>query len=221
MELALADKGIEVVGYDKFRPLCEFWRHALTDSKKLASRVRKYYPLTAEDFYKLQRDLPKTRPGLKQPAIFFVLNRCSYSGTVLSGGMSKAHPRFTPSSIERLANFSPPEKLSVTQGDFRDVLPSHENDFLYLDPPYVNNSRLYGHKGDLHELFDHKKLADLLARRDRWLLSYNDCTEIRRLYRGYRCLRPKWAYGMNSTRKSNELLILSHDLPQDTAHQRL
>lgn len=221
VELALADKDIEVVGYDKFLPLCVFWRYALAESTQLARRVRDYHPLTAQNFYALQHSLPETRPGLEQAAMFFVLNRCSYSGTVLSGGMSRAHPRFTLSSIERLANFSPPGRLSVTQGDFHDVLDRHWNDFLYLDPPYATGSRLYGLKGDLHESFDHQKLASLLTQRGSWLLSYNDCPEIRKLYRGYRYLQPRWAYGMNSTRKSNELLIFSHDLPQNSDHQRL
>jgi len=60
--------------------------------------------------------------------------------------------------------------------------------------------------------FDHAQLADLLKSRDGWILSYNDCEEIRDLYNGYRMLAPEWIYGMSNGEASKELIILSRDL---------
>ena len=65
--------------------------------------------------------------------------------------------------------------------------------------------------------FDHKKLADILHQRDNWVLSYNNCDEVRKLYDGYTILDPKWTYGLTKDRKMNEtpskeVLILSHDI---------
>ena len=67
-------------------------------------------------------------------------------------------------------------------------------------------------KGDTHIGFDHQALAEILQRRDRWILSYNDCDEIRELYGDYQILSVGWDYGMSKDKRSNEILILSRDL---------
>lgn len=78
---------------------------------------------------------------LNRAAVFFVLNRSSFSGITLSGGMSPGHPRFTESAIQRLREFRAPN-LTVDSADFKDTLSRFPNDFLYLDPPYANGERL-------------------------------------------------------------------------------
>ncbi|MCY4353116.1 MAG: DNA adenine methylase, partial [Gemmatimonadetes bacterium] len=84
--------------------------------------------------------------------------------------------------------------------------------FLYLDPPYYLPQRLYG-EGDDHIGFDHEGLAELLRKRERWILSYNDCPYIRDLYKEYHISKPKWIYGMcNGDKKSREILVLSRDI---------
>jgi DNA adenine methylase len=42
---------------------------------------------------------------LQQAIQYFILNRCSFSGSTLSGGFSQeaSNGRFTPSSIDRIA----------------------------------------------------------------------------------------------------------------------
>ena len=168
-----------------------------------------YFPLTKSEFYQLQRDTPQIKDSFERAAAYFVLNRASFSGTTLSGGMSPGHPRFTESAISRLAALWNPN-LEVGQLDFRDALSEHPDTFVYLDPPYWNGQRLYGRKGDMHDGFDHEELAWHLWRREGWLLSYNDCPEVRALYRGRRVIEPDWTYGMSGTgnRRSREILIL-------------
>ena len=68
--------------------------------------------------------------------------------------------------------------------DFTDAIAQHKDSFLYLDPPYKSKYSLYGYKGSMHKGFDHAALAAMLKKRDRWILSYNDCPEIRELYKG-------------------------------------
>ncbi len=64
----------------------------------------------------------------------------------------------------------------------------------------------------MHKDFDHQGLAGILRGRDRWILSYNDCQQIRSLYADYLMQTPTWMYGMSNDKKSKELLILSKDL---------
>ena len=211
VEIACASRGIRVHGYDAFGPLVDFWQETIEDPAKVAKLVYSYHPLTKTKFYALQKRYFSLPDRLERAAAFFVLNRSSYSGTTLSGGMSPGHPRFTPSAIERLANLRL-ANLSVNRADFRDSLPKHDDDFLYLDPPYANGENLYVNRGDMHKDFIHEDLAAILRRRDGWVLSYNDCDMVRDLYDGHQFATPAWTYGMSNDKTSNEVLILSKDL---------
>jgi len=68
--------------------------------------------------------------------------------------------------------------------DFADVIADAGSAVIYLDPPYyVKGNDLY-QVGFTQE--DHSRLADLLKKTHLWVLSYDDCDEIRELY--------KWAH---------------------------
>ena len=210
VELACASRGTRVHGYDAFEPLVTFWQEALDDAPRLARQVYQYHPLSRAGFYALQKRYFNLTDRTDRAAAFFALNRSSYSGTTLSGGMSPGHPRFTDSAIERLAEFSL-DGLTVELADFKDSLARHSTEFLYLDPPYANGAKLYGSGGDLHNGFDHEGLSEILRARPGWVLSYNDCQTVRDLYEGHRFIDLEWSYGMNNSRESNETLILSTD----------
>ena len=210
VELACAIRGVEVYAYDAFAPLVNFWQVLLENASALAQLVSTYHPLSKPDFYALHEEYFTMTDKYQQAAVFYTLNRCSFSGTTLSGGMSPGHPRFTDGAIARLAEFKV-DMFTVQHADFRQSLECHKHDFLYLDPPYVIESKLYGKRGDHHANFDHAALAKILRRRDGWLLSYNDCPVVRDLYDGFRILPSVWAYGMNTSRKSNEVFVLSTD----------
>lgn len=207
VELACAADGAQVHGSDAFGPLANFWRFALESPVSLAERVAEFHPVSKPKFYNLQRGFQNLQDDLERAAVFFVLNRSSFSGTTLSGGMSPNHPRFTPSAIERLRDFRSP-RLNVSHSDYRDALRKHSGKFLYLDPPYAIPQRLYGDRGDMHDGFDHMELASILRGRSGWALSYNDSPLIRRLYRGYHIVEPDWTYGMSANKRARELLIV-------------
>jgi DNA adenine methylase len=214
-EIFCAQNGIRVYGYDIFRPLVDFWQILLTDPNTLADSVERYRPLRKERFYELQKIQLESKNKLERATLFFVLNRSSFSGSTLSGGMASGgcdnNPRFTKSSIDRLRHFRL-ENLSVEFADFKDSIPRHKNMLLYLDPPYLIQSKLYGRKGDLHIGFDHRGLAKLLKKHNSWILSYNNSKEIHDLYSNFVILYPDWKYGMSNNKESREVLILSHDI---------
>ena len=215
LELACAQNGIRVYGYDSFGPLVDFWQNLLTNPKKLAANVEKYHPLKKEKFYELQKIQLESKSKLERSTVFFVLNRTSFSGSTLSGGMASGgpynNPRFTKSSIEKIRKFKV-NNLTIQQADFKKSIPRHKNAMLYLDPLYLIQSKLYGKKGDLHKNFDHVGLAKILKKRNNWILSYNNSKEIHELYSDYIILYPDWKYGMSRNKSSREVLILSHDI---------
>lgn len=211
IELSIASRGTRVLGYDIFLPLVEFWQCLTADPKKLSKEVEKFFPLPKHKFYELQTTQTKFKTKFERAAVYYVLNRSSFSGATLSGGMSPAHPRFTHSSIERLKEFYNPN-IIIEKSDFKQSLLKHPFMFTYLDPPYLIESSLYGKKGDAHKDFEHEVLAKILKKREHWILSYNDCSTIRELYAGFNILIPNWKYGMSNDKMSKEILIFSKDL---------
>ena len=209
VELECAANGIRVFGADRFEALVNFWQQVLFQPREVAKRVKFFYPLDKWKFKDLQDRL---RAGddddLWSAALFFTLNRTSFSGTTLSGGFSPGHDRFTLRHIESLENFTAPG-IEVVCADWVDTLTEHSSLFAYLDPPYWIGRNLYGDKSERGEGFDHAELADYLRHRQGWLLSYNDCPEVRRLYEGFRVLEPEWLTGMGVDKRKRELLIVS------------
>jgi len=210
-ELSCAKEGIKVAGYDIFKPLVDFWNCLLKHPEKLADMVMKYHPLTKDVFYQLQKNHINLKTPLDRAAAFFVLNRASFSGSTLSGGMSPEHPRFTESSISRIREFNIPG-FTVREKSFKESIKENSDKLLYLDPPYFIKGNLYGDKGDAHRGFDHRGLCNLLKTRGKWILSYNNCPEIIDMYSEYRVHYPSWKYGMSSDKNSREVLILSEDI---------
>lgn len=210
IELYMASRGVKVSGYDAFKPLVEFWQCLLRSPDRLAAEVEKHYPLSRSKFYELQQTQTRFKTKLERAAVYYVLNRSSFSGSTLSGGMSPDHPRFTPTSIERLKTFYNPN-INLQAGDFKQSLPDNTGVFTYLDPPYLIKSSLYGKKGSAHKDFDHTGLHAILKQRKNWLMSYNDCAEIRAMYKGFHLLTPNWKYGMSKDKFSKEVLIFSKD----------
>lgn len=211
IELACAVRGMQVRGYDVFAPLVDFWQCLLESPDALADRVEKYYPLERKIFYALQKSYNQLTDLLERAAVFYVLNRSSFSGVTLSGGMSSGHPRFTRNSIQRLREFTI-HNFTVQRADYHQSISENPDAFLYLDPPYLNGQKLYGVKGNTHQGFDHQALKRLLDQRDNWILSYNDCPTIRKWYKDYQILIADWQYGMGNNKESNEVVVLSRNL---------
>jgi len=210
IELACTTR-MHVHASDVFSPVIDFWQVLLENKELLARRVESYLPLSRTEFYNLQERYTNLEDRVERAAAFFVLNRSSFSGTTLSGGMSPGHPRFTESAIQRLRAFEV-HNFEVQCADFREAIIGHPDAFLYLDPPYLNGEALYGLKGDTHKGFEHAALAELLVNRERWIMSYNDCPVIRQFYRHNPILPVDWVYGMSKDKHSNEVVVLSRDL---------
>jgi DNA adenine methylase len=211
VELACNFAGVRVFGYDIFEPLINFWNTLINQKESLIEQVSDFFPLSKSGFYELQRTFSEIKNDTERATVFYVLNRSSFSGTTLSGGMSPGHPRFTNSAIKRLSEFEI-NNFSVKTADFKNSISKHPKTFLYLDPPYANGQALYGNRGNSHKNFDHQALAEIITKRDRWILSYNDCNLIRNLYSDFHFEIVEWTYGMNNSKTSNEVLIFSKDL---------
>lgn len=211
---------------DKFEELISFWQ--TVQDKELCERIMKELEKMRSEFgsaeeikeYFLKVRDEKPTSEYRQALLFFFFNRVTFSGTTRAGGFSSAasQRRFTASSVERLAPM--PEALDgtrITNLDFKDVIVEEGDDvFLFLDPPYFTATKLYGHGGSLHA-FDHWKLAKLLkSTKHRFLITYDDCPDIRSLYSFANIQSWSLQYGMNNcnlqreSKIGNELFISNY-----------
>lgn len=171
---------------DLFTPLFVYWKHANNNNSKLVGLVKKIKLLSLDDLKKVISEC-KWKDTIKDASIFFSMNRSSFSGISLSGGLSPtAHKmRFTDSSIERLSYlgniFS-----EVSNMDANDFIKSNLNKFIFLDPPYLSaeQSKLYGKKGSMHKGFNHEELfATLKLTKSKFLMTYDKNDFIMDMYK--------------------------------------
>tara|TARA_B110000285_G_C15009487_1_gene555647 strand:+ start:322 stop:1062 length:741 start_codon:yes stop_codon:yes gene_type:complete len=217
-----SNHGFKIVANDMFYPLVTFWKTCKSaDKKVLCSELREQMAtITKDKFLQLRNSIMTESDPMKQALLYFIINRCSFSGSTLSGGFSQesSTKRFTKSSIDRV------EKLNLSQFDiqskhFKDFIEELEielktepsNSLMFLDPPYYlgRKSSLYGKNGDMHRDFDHQELFTVLKYKKKWMMTYNNCDYIRNLYKDFEIIETNWAYGMNKTKKSSELVIIS------------
>lgn len=228
VELELASRGHRITGSDFFSPVAAFWKELKSDAKRLHTVCMEWCERPFIDksaFYQLQSDIRQILAENPTPTQavqfdlawrFFVINRKSFSGATLSGGMASGD-RFNKAAIDRLLPVDM-SGLTVKHGDYWDQLFDRKRrrftfDAIYADPPYaLDCSKLYGDKGSTHDEFDHARFAGHM-----WslstkynvpiLISYNDCELVRKLFKGWNFKSIDWAYGMNASKKSNEVLI--------------
>lgn len=208
---------LHIIANDKFTPLANFWRTCKTNRDELVQELEKKIDrISKAEFLEYRDQIMEEPQQLEQSIMYFIINRCSFSGATLSGGFSQeaSKNRFTRSSIQKIAQLAL-DDFEIENHDFTDFLSETEpsqRDLLFLDPPYYldGGSTLYGKSGDMHEGFPHELLFQVISVKQNWIMTYNDCKYIRDLYKDYTIIPAKWSYGMNKTKKSSEIVIIGH-----------
>ena len=197
---------------DKFKPLYSFWTCVKYRNQELCDKLKTYLGnVDKEIFINMRKTIIDETDILIQACKYFIINRCSFSGSTLSGGFSQesSKKRFTESSIKRIAELKL-DSVTIKNEDFVDFMETDNKGFIFLDPPYYlgNNSKLYGSNGDMHENFDHEKLYDILKTKKKWIMTYNNCEFIKELYKDFEIREVSWSYGMNKSKESSEIVII-------------
>jgi DNA adenine methylase len=136
------------------------------------------------DFKHVRQEL-KTRaeqlPDVKRAAYFYQLIRQSYASSLDSFGGA---PRSMWDSFPLIrACCGRLQRVVVENRDFEQLIRQYDrpDTFFYCDPPYFATEDYYEDVGFTEK--DHRRLANaLLGIQGKFLLSYNDCPEIRALY---------------------------------------
>jgi len=157
LEVNWAKKGIEVIGYDLFDALVNFWNVLLNNREELVDKLKTISPTPQEynrikeilmtwentqemlkgwktDHYK--RDEVITLDDVTAAAYYYFNHNTSYGPGYLGWGSSVyLKQNKWDTMVKNIDKFIIPT-LSVKQGSFEEVLPNHTEDTLYLDPPY-------------------------------------------------------------------------------------
>lgn len=202
---------------DDFNAIKNFFKQEKFDDKYLYEELeltKIILPdLKAEEIIELYIKM-KQDYDLRRAVMFLKLLRYSYS----SGGKSFACQPFSVVSLFQLIEQVGKrlENAVIENQDF-EVLIKHydrKNAFFYCDPPYFSSEYVYqcGFTWD-----DHLRLKNALAKaKGKWLVSYNDCEEIRNLYDGYSFFDFTRLHNMkqriNAGEQFPELLISNYDM---------
>lgn len=202
---------------EDFIAIRRFFENEQFDDKYLSEELRLtqilFPPPEAKELTEMRKRITADY-DVRRAAMFLKLLRFSYS----SSGKSYASQPFDIRKLfglisqlqDRLAN------VVVENQDFETLIKHYDRPdaFFYLDPPYFSTEDMYevGFGWD-----DHVRLRDTLKNiKGKFLLSYNDCDEIRELYNGFSMFDFSRTHSMaqryEAGKEFKELLIGNYDL---------
>lgn len=158
---------------------------------------------------------------VRRAAMFMKLLRYSYSSSCKSYASQPFDIRRLFGLITELKNRM--ANVVVENQDFETLINHYDRPdaFFYADPPYFSTEDMYAVGFNLD---DHVRLRDTLKNiKGKFLLSYNDCPEIRELYNGFSLFDFSRTHSMaqryEAGKEFKELLIGNYDLYERAKNQ--
>lgn len=208
------------------------WHACLYSPNELKKLIRTT-PLTVAEWDR-QKGIycaPEKHSTLELGFATLYLNRTNKSGIIEGGvlgkrdqsGKYKMSARFNRDTlcekVSRIASYR--DKIVLLNFDAKDLLADLDNIiggqiFLNIDPPYVKKgAELYRNYFDEE---DHSALSSIISLCTcPWIVTYDVCDLVRKLYGEYRCSKINVRYSVNTKRNANEYIFFSNDinLPSD------
>ncbi|WP_456269137.1 DNA adenine methylase [Kushneria sp. AK178] len=223
MYLLLKEHVSSIVINDADPAIYAFWWAVLNDSERLVSLIRET-PVTMDTWYQ-QRAIVDV-PGEVDTTILgfatFFMNRTNRSGIISGGviggkgqgGTYKLDARYNIEGLcKRIKDIAARrEDISLYDVDAMELiqpgfLETPESSLIYLDPPYYNKAnQLYR---NFYKPEDHAEIAEkVVALETPWLVTYDNCEEIKALYQGAECEEFSLHYSTHLKRpKAKEVLF--------------
>ena len=209
---------------DDYVVLKKFFKHEIFDDKFLAEELElteiMLPPPRAEEIKEMFMTRARDH-DVRRAAMYLKLYRYSYS----SSGKSFACKPFDIRKLFHLIQQTEIRMANVVveNQDFETLIRHYDREdaFFYLDPPYYSTEGMY--PGGFGKE-DHVRLRDLLRTiKGKFLLSYNDCEEIRELYKDYEIFdfsRPhSMTHRYGAGKEFQELLIGNYNLFERVENQ--
>jgi len=165
------------------------------------------------DFERLMKLDPLMLTDIQRAARFLALQRMTYGErpTGQSFAVRRYVPRnFSAGKLRELmeAAHDRLSRVTIECLDFAEFLARYDGPetLFYCDPPYFGNERRYGSGLFCRE--DFERLAGCLSRlKGRFVLSINDCPEMRACFAGFEMAEEHLQYSMRGQKMGTELVI--------------
>ncbi len=233
IEVALAKElGVKVIAYDIFELLVNYWNIQISKPQELYKRLcllnnnkdeyERVKNILKEIWNKKDGLLKNNYSNLDLATYYYFNHNLSY-GPGFLGWMSSIYTdeKKYKSMLKKVENFNAPN-IKVYCEDFITSIQKHKKDFLYLDPPYFleGDSKMFRGIYPMrnfpihHNGFNHERLAELLKNhKGGFILSYNDCSWVRKAYKDFKIVEIAWQYtmGQGETRIGKNRLERNYD----------
>ena len=200
---------------DLYWHLYNFWKHLQSDGEMLADELHKAKtdnstPDKARVLFNDSKAILNDEQAdafLKAKA-FWIVNKCSYSGLTESSTFSAgpSDSNFSLRGIENLREYSKIiQNWKITNLSYEELLKDAEDDtFIYLDPPYEIDSKLYGKRGAMHKWFDHDLFAENCNRSTlaQLAISYNSEQSVKDRFPDWNQIEFPLTYTLRADRKN-------------------
>lgn len=194
---------------------------------QLLSYFKNEMEATREKYEEVKKIIPKN--NIERAYKFYYLNRTSFSGKMKNPSWGYRPKRSIPPYRWEEKIIPCGEKLSdvkITNIDYRELLFAQaqgKSVLLFLDPPYYN-ARQESHYICSFTKEDHYRLAEDLKKTPyKFILTYDDCDEVRQLYSWANIYEQKFFYRLdnsqdnnNKRQKGNELVITNFEVKNET-----
>lgn len=211
---------------DADRRIYSFWQSILSETSRFVDDIFTT-PINIET-WKQQKaicETPSEYSLYKVGFSTFFLNRCNRSGVLIGAGPIGGLLQDGKWRIDARFNREGLAKRILEIAMMKDSIHVHDMDaieflkstlptglgrkrvFVYLDPPYVNKAdRLYMNTYDQK---DHCEISSYIMRQNvlSWLMSYDDTSLVRDLYRNAKVSYMPIRYSLQSKRVAKELII--------------
>lgn len=216
----------KVIINDKDRSIYAFWHSVLNKSEELCELIDKT-EVTIDNWFKLKEvQNIKGNVGLLELGFSTLfLNRTNHSG-IINGGPIGGYEqksdynidcRFNKEEIkQRIRKIASRKRdIKLYKKDALNLIDKIEkeadraNVILYFDPPYYHKaSTLYmnHYSAEIHRIVSEKikRIKGI-----KWIVSYDNVPEIKRLYKGYESKEYSFNHTAYKIRKGNEILFFN------------
>ena len=209
---------------DDFIAVRRFFKDEQFEDKYFSEELRltdiTFPPPEAAELKEIRTRITKDY-DVRRAAMFMKLLRYSYSSSCKSYASQPFDIRRLFGLITELKNRM--ANVVVENQDFETLINHYDRPdaFFYADPPYFSTEDMYAVGFNLD---DHVRLRDTLKNiKGKFLLSYNDCPEIRELYSGFSLFDFSRTHSMaqryEAGKEFGELLIGNYDLYERAKNQ--
>ena len=219
--------------------LMNVWTCVKNDPKKIINHFKrfekKFVPMSKEDKVTYCRKLTSKIEALpfdfKRACYYLLMKHCCYMGNIVVKNKIYFKSLDLPilinnryffleqnnyDNILEVSHFLNNSKGTIVNTSYENILhEAKKGDFVFLDPPYVEEHN-YGFNYNLNEVLDddfvtklHLEVTKLDAKGVKWLMTQANTKHIRIKFKKYRIKTYK-VYRMNSKTYVNELLIMNY-----------